>query len=99
MSFPIETLPDETFLNLFKFLEFKDLGRCLQVSKRFRKMALDETLWKKIKIVDQGNLIRGVDKKTVKEREFQFVYICSLFCNTLFIRKQNGSKLQSFRYI
>merc|ERR1711981_660100 len=54
MSFPIETLPDETLLHLFKFLKFKDLGRCLQVSKRFRKMALDETLWKKIKIVDQN---------------------------------------------
>jgi len=53
MSFPIETLPDETLLHLFKFLKFKDLGRCLQVSKRFRKMALDETLWEKIKFVDQ----------------------------------------------
>ena len=61
-SLPIETLPDETLLNLFKFLKFKDLGRCLQVSKRFRTMALDETLWKKIKIVDQGNLLRGIDK-------------------------------------
>ena len=94
-SLPIETLPDETLLNLFKFLKFKDLGRCLQVSKRFRTMALDETLWKKIKIVDQGNLIRGVDKKTVKEMKFQFVYICSLFCKTLFIRKQNGKKIFS----
>ena len=61
-SLPIETLPDETLLNLFKFLKFKDLGRCLQVSKRFRKMALDETFWKKIKTVDQGNLLRVIDK-------------------------------------
>ena len=53
MSFPIETLPDETLLNLFKFLKFKDLCRCLQVSKRFRKMALDKTPWEKINIVDQ----------------------------------------------
>ena len=53
MSFPIEALPDELLLHLFKFLKFKDLGRCLQVSKTFRKMALDETLWEKIKTVDQ----------------------------------------------
>ena len=62
MSFPIETLPDEKLLHLFKFLKFNDLGRCLQVSKRFRNMALDEALWEKIKIVDQGNLLRGIDK-------------------------------------
>ena len=33
---------------------------------------------------------------TLEEREFQFVYLCSLLSNTLFIRRQNGSKLQSF---
>ena len=78
MAFPIENLPDETLLNLFKFLKFKDLGRCLQVSKRFRKMALDETIWEKIKIVDQGNLLRGIDKKTVKEGNFN-LFTLNLF--------------------
>ena len=53
MSFPIESLPDETLLNMFEYLEFKDLGRCLQVSKRFRKISLDEKLWQKIKTVDK----------------------------------------------
>ena len=37
--------------------------------------------------MDQGNLLRGIDEKTFKEMEFQFVHICSLFCNTLFIAK------------
>ena len=99
MSFPIETLPDETLLNLFEFLKFKDLGCCLQVSQRFRKIALDEKLWKKIKFVDQGNLLRGIDKKTFKEREFQFVHICSLFCNTLYVRKQNSNKMVSILFV
>ena len=31
----------------------------------------------------------------LEEREFQFVYICSLLSKTPFVRKQNGSKLQS----
>ena len=74
MSFPIETLPDETLLNLFKFLKFKDLGRCLQVSKRFRKMALDETLWEKIKIVDQGNLLMGIRKPFERGNFHLFTY-------------------------
>jgi hypothetical protein len=52
MFFPIENLPDETLLNIFEYLEFKDLGRCLQVSKLFRKISLDETLWQTIKTVD-----------------------------------------------
>ena len=53
MFFPIENLPDETLLGIFACLEFKDLGRCLQVSKMFRKIALDETLWQTIKTVDE----------------------------------------------
>ena len=53
MFFPFENLPDETLLGIFECLEFKDLGRCLQVSKMFRKIALDETLWQTIKTVDE----------------------------------------------
>ena len=45
----------------------------------------------------QGNLLRGIDKETVR-REGMFCFY-SLLSNTLFIRKKNGSKLQSFLYI
>ena len=41
-----------------------------------------------------GNLLMGIDNKTLKDMEFQFVCICSLLSNTRSIRKQNGSKLQ-----
>ena len=44
----------------------------------------------------QSNSLRGIDKKTVINRKFQFVYLCSLQNNTSFKRKQNGSKLQYF---
>ena len=35
-------------------------------------------------------------RKPVEEREFQFVYICSLLSKTLFMRKKINSKLRSF---
>ena len=47
--------------------------------------------------LDQGNLLKGaylLTRKPLEDREFQFVYICSLFGKTQFIGKQNGSKLQ-----
>ena len=53
MFFSIENLPDEILLGVFMYLEFKDLGQCLQVSKMFRKVALDKTLWQTIKTVDK----------------------------------------------
>ena len=33
---------------------------------------------------EQGNLLRGIDNKTVRYVEFQFVYICSLLKNSIF---------------
>ena len=44
----------------------------------------------------QGNLLRGIDKKTIRR---EGISIYSLLSNTLFIRVQNGSKLQSFLYM
>ena len=46
----------------------------------------------------QGNLLRGIDKKTLEEREFQFVHLYSVLSNTILIRKQNGLKLHFFIY-
>ena len=53
MFFSIENLPDEILLGVFEYLDFKDLGRCLQVSKMFRKVGLDKTLWQTIKTLDK----------------------------------------------
>ena len=47
----------------------------------------------------QGNSFKGIDKKLLEQREFQIVHLCPGFSNTLFRRKQNGPKLQSFLYL
>ena len=46
--FSLNDLPDEILLKLFSYLGPKDLGRCLQVSKRFNQIAKDMRLWRKI---------------------------------------------------
>ena len=38
-------------------------------------------------------------RKLLEQRELQFVYLSSLFSNTLLRRKQTGSKLQTFLYV
>jgi hypothetical protein len=51
----------------------------------------------------QGNLLKGIDKKTDRREDIEPIksvfFLCSLPNRTLFIRKQNGWKLQSFLYI
>ena len=46
----IELLPDELLLDIFELLDVKDRGRCAQISKRFRKVSQDETLWQKLNL-------------------------------------------------
>ena len=41
-------LPDETLLGIFLYLRHKNLGRCLQVSKRLNQIAKDKRLWRNI---------------------------------------------------
>ena len=48
----------------------------------------------------KGNLSRGIDKKTARREGISFFYsVLFYISNTFLIRKQNGSKLQSFLYI
>ena len=47
--------------------------------------------------LSQGNLLRGIDKRTIRREAISFC-LCSLLSNTLFIWKQDGSELQSFLY-
>jgi len=49
----IENLPQEILLKILEFLEPKDLVQCLQVSKPFRRIAKDESLWQKLEIQDE----------------------------------------------
>ena len=46
---------------------------------------------------DNGNLLRDIDNKVVSRRRFNlFTYVLFWVLNTLFIRKQNGTKLNFF---
>ena len=44
----IEALPNEVLLKIFQSLTILDLGKCAQVSKKFRIIAYDSTLWQKV---------------------------------------------------
>ena len=46
--FYFDALPNENLLEIFLYLRHKDLGRCLQVSKRFNQIAKDMRFWRKI---------------------------------------------------
>ena len=47
---PLQKLPDEVLLRIFRFLEIESLLRCSQVSKRIRKICHDQAVWEKCDI-------------------------------------------------
>ena len=47
LSFQIEKLPDEVILLVLSFLSIKDLIKCSQLSRRFRTITFDKSLWQK----------------------------------------------------
>ena len=50
LKHPLDHLPDEVQLNIFKFLDLDDVIRCSHVSKRTRRICHDESIWKKVNI-------------------------------------------------
>lgn len=52
----IYLLPEEILLEIFIYLDIKDLGRCAQVCIKFRKISLDEKVWPK-KLNLNGKLV------------------------------------------
>ena len=46
--------------------------------------------------LSQGNLLSGIDKKTVGRGDVKFVYLCSLLSNTLFIKGTIWFKIAVF---
>lgn len=51
---PLERLPDELVLKIFSYLDFNTLGRICLVSKKWKQIASDETLWKKVEVYDKA---------------------------------------------
>ena len=65
----LNELPNEIILNIFKYLEFKDLGRCAKVSKRFRGLTNDQSLWQSINL--DFKKIPQVEDQEYIESQFQ----------------------------
>ena len=61
--FSLIDLPDEILLKIFLFLPPKDLGRCLQVSKRFNQILKDVKLWQNIRIWNKFLRRKGISAK------------------------------------
>ena len=49
----LEDLPDEIILKILKNLEIGELVFCSKVSKKFRTISQDKSLWKKVNICDE----------------------------------------------
>ena len=52
-TFNMENLPDEVILKVLFYLPIKDLIQCSQVSKRFKTISDDESLWQKINLYNK----------------------------------------------
>ena len=52
-SLEIEDLPNEMILEVLRNLDIKDLSNCAMVSKRFRAIYREESLWEKIFICNK----------------------------------------------
>ena len=53
LKHPLDHVPDEVQLSIFKFLETEDLMHCSQVSKRLRQICQDESLWEKVNLCEK----------------------------------------------
>ena len=47
---PFDKISDEIVVKIFSYLPRSVLGRCAPVCKKFRRIALDDSLWKAIKL-------------------------------------------------
>jgi len=51
---PFSSLPDELVLKIFSYFDLATLGRICLVSKKWKQIACDETLWKKANVYDKA---------------------------------------------
>ena len=66
-SVQLEDLPDEMIVQVLQNLDIKDLINCGMVSKRFRAIYRDESLWEKIRIFNKiVNVLRARSKTFTK---------------------------------
>lgn len=44
-SLMLEDIPDDVLLNVLQFLDYREVGKCSKVSKRFNELSRDNNLW------------------------------------------------------
>ena len=75
---PFDRISDEIMVKIFSYLPRSSLGKCAPVCKRFRRIAIDDALWKAIKLykktVPPGILGNIFERDSVK--------ICSRLTST-----------------
>jgi len=78
LKHPIDHMPDEVQLNIFKFLDFDDIIRCAQVSKRTRRICHDESIWKKVNLYAKTVPSEFIEQ--ILENGCQYI---NLFCSKI----------------
>ena len=74
----LDHMPDEVQLNIFKFLDFDDIIRCAQVSKRTRRICHDESIWKKVNLYAKTVPSEFIEQ--ILENGCQYI---NLFCSKI----------------
>jgi len=78
LRYPLDHLPDEVQLSIFKFLDFGDVIRCAQVSKRARRICHDESIWKKVNLY--GKTVPSGFIEQILENGCQYI---NLYCSKI----------------
>ncbi|KAJ0177798.1 hypothetical protein K1T71_006671 [Dendrolimus kikuchii] len=68
-SIPINTLPEELIVAIFKLLALEDIVACENVCRRWKKLARDPALWRRIPIVYSGK----PGQSEVSERSLEII--------------------------
>jgi len=73
LAIDINNFPKELLLNCFSNLDHKNLGICAQVSKKWQRVAEDNTLWNKLfSGIPQGSMASV--KKAIAFNRHNFIY-------------------------
>ena len=83
---------------LASFRKLLRLGTFIDVLQSAKQSIHHPDFCTRILVTLARSFIKGVlTTKSLEDRKFQFVYMCSFLSNTHFTRKQNGSKWQFFK--
>ena len=89
----IDSLPEEVLLHIFRNFELKELGQCAKVSKKFRKICSDETLWPQKLNLDEKEVPSEFLEKAINHGVKYLSFRCAKLTGKLnFSVKENSVK-------